>query len=64
MSRHIRHWDDALEEEMYSKQDSLIQRVKTGVDGLDSIINGGLPEKSVTLVSGPPGSGKSIFSFQ
>ncbi len=53
-----------MSEEMYFKQDSIINRVRTGIDGLDSIIDGGLPEKSITLVSGPPGSGKSIFCFQ
>ena len=40
-----------------------LERVKTGVEGLDSIIAGGLPKNSITLVSGPPGSGKSIFCF-
>lgn len=48
----------------YNREDELIKRVKTGISGLDSIIEGGLPEKSITLVSGPPGSGKSIFCFQ
>jgi len=64
MSSHILCWDDYLLEEMLSKQDGLINRVKTGVEGFDDIIDGGLPVKSITLVSGPPGSGKSIFSFQ
>jgi len=41
-----------------------IERVKTGIEGLDSIISGGLPKNSITLVSGPPGGGKSIFCFQ
>lgn len=41
-----------------------MERVKTGVEGLDSIIGGGIPKSSITLVSGPPGSGKSIFCFQ
>lgn len=41
-----------------------MERVKTGIEGLDNIIGGGLPKNSVTLVSGPPGSGKSIFCFQ
>jgi len=41
-----------------------LERIKTGVEGLDSIIGGGLPKNSITLVSGPPGSGKSIFCFQ
>jgi KaiC/GvpD/RAD55 family RecA-like ATPase len=42
----------------------IMERVKTGVIGLDDIINGGLPKQSITLVSGPPGGGKSIFCFQ
>ncbi|PNX49059.1 MAG: hypothetical protein BV457_02550 [Thermoplasmata archaeon M9B1D] len=41
-----------------------MERIKTGVQGLDQIIEGGLPKKSITLVSGPPGGGKSIFCFQ
>jgi KaiC/GvpD/RAD55 family RecA-like ATPase len=41
-----------------------MNRVKTGVEGLDAVIEGGLPNKSITLVSGPPGGGKSIFCFQ
>ena len=41
-----------------------MERIKTGVEGLDSVIDGGLPKKSITLVSGPPGGGKSIFCFQ
>jgi circadian clock protein KaiC len=43
---------------------SSIKRIKTGVPGLDTIIQGGLPKNSITLVSGPPGSGKSIICFQ
>ena len=38
-----------------------IARMHTGVRGLDELISGGLPKDSITLVSGPPGSGKSIF---
>jgi len=41
-----------------------MERTKTGVEGLDSLIEGGLPKESITLVSGPPGGGKSIFCFQ
>jgi len=40
------------------------ERVKTGVNGLDNLIQGGFPKESITLVSGPPGGGKSIFCFQ
>ena len=38
-------------------------RVKSGVAGFDRLVDGGFPEKSVTLVSGSPGTGKSIFAL-
>lgn len=41
-----------------------MERISTGVPGLDSVIAGGLPKNSTTLLSGPPGGGKSIFCFQ
>ncbi len=41
-----------------------MERLKTGIEGLDNIVQGGLPKESITLVSGPPGGGKSIFCFQ
>ncbi len=40
------------------------ERVKTGVPGLDEIISGGIPKGTITLVSGPPGGGKTIFCCQ
>ena len=41
-----------------------MERVKIGIEQLDNLIQGGIPKSSITLVSGPPGSGKSIFCFQ
>lgn len=41
-----------------------IERVKTGVHGLDDLISGGLPKETITLISGPPGSGKTILCSQ
>jgi KaiC/GvpD/RAD55 family RecA-like ATPase len=41
-----------------------IERVKTGIPGLDEMISGGIPKHSITLISGPPGSGKTIFCCQ
>lgn len=38
-----------------------IERIPTGIKGLDDLIEGGLPKGSTTLISGPPGTGKSIF---
>ncbi len=45
-------------------QGTTIQRLKTGVPGVDNLLSGGLPKHTITLVSGPPGSGKSIFCYQ
>lgn len=36
----------------------------TGIRGLDSITDGGLPERRITLVTGGPGSGKTVFAMQ
>ncbi|MFC7097308.1 RAD55 family ATPase [Halobaculum marinum] len=42
----------------------MVDTVPTGVDGLDSILNGGLVEHATVLVSGNPGTGKSLFGIQ
>jgi circadian clock protein KaiC len=39
-------------------------RVPTGILGLDPTIEGGLPKGRSILVTGEPGTGKSIFSLQ
>ncbi len=39
------------------------ERLRTGVAGIDTILNGGLQPRSATLVRGPPGSGKTIFGL-
>lgn len=41
-----------------------VKRVTTGIPGLDNLVDGGLPEGSVTLVSGGAGCGKTLFSSQ
>lgn len=41
-----------------------IARVPTGIHGFDELIGGGLPERSVNLVSGPAGSAKSLLAMQ
>jgi KaiC/GvpD/RAD55 family RecA-like ATPase len=50
-------------EDLLKKQENCVQRVTTGVTNLDPLIQGGFPEKSITLISGSPGAGKSIFCF-
>jgi len=39
------------------------KRVATGIQGLDSILNGGLPKGRIYLVHGGPGTGKTTTSF-
>lgn len=41
-----------------------VQRIPSGIDGLDQLIEGGLPKERTFLVSGATGSGKTIFSMQ
>ena len=38
-------------------------RVATGIEGLDTILGGGLLERQNVLVRGPPGAGKTVFSL-
>ena len=38
-----------------------LQKVPTGIEGLDEITNGGLPKGRPTLVCGGAGSGKTLF---
>jgi KaiC/GvpD/RAD55 family RecA-like ATPase len=40
------------------------KRVATGIPGLDELVGGGFPEGSITMISGPPGIGKSILAMQ
>jgi len=41
-----------------------LKRVKTGIPGMDEILHGGIPERNVVLLSGGPGTGKTIFCQQ
>ncbi|MBI3116864.1 MAG: AAA family ATPase, partial [Thaumarchaeota archaeon] len=39
-----------------------VSRIETGIQGLDSIIEGGLIRGDVHLLAGGPGTGKSILA--
>jgi circadian clock protein KaiC len=41
-----------------------IPKAATGIRGLDAILDGGLPEGRVTLLSGGPGTGKTVLALQ
>lgn len=40
------------------------ERVPTGITGLDALIEGGFPKGRTILVTGEPGTGKTIFALQ
>jgi circadian clock protein KaiC len=52
MGAHVAHVapDDAASEET----------LRTGIEGLDEMLGGGLPDNSTTLIVGAPGSGKTL----
>jgi KaiC/GvpD/RAD55 family RecA-like ATPase len=41
-----------------------MELVQTGIQGVDSILSGGLVENATVLISGNPGTGKSIFGIE
>ncbi|MBU1939621.1 AAA family ATPase [Candidatus Micrarchaeota archaeon] len=42
----------------------VIDRTKSGVPGLDEMMGGGLPKGNLVVLSGDPGSGKTVFCWQ
>jgi circadian clock protein KaiC len=49
---------------MTTNAHTIIEKVKTGIVGFDSIANGGLPKGRTTLVAGTAGSAKTVFAAQ
>ena len=43
---------------------SALNRVETGVPGLDTLTLGGIPEGRATLVTGKSGTGKTVIGLQ
>lgn len=42
----------------------MIERVNSGIPGLDKLIDGGFVKNSVNLISGSTGTGETIFGLQ
>lgn len=40
------------------------ERVKTGIEGFDQLVQGGFPRGSTVLLCGSPGTGKTIFGLE
>ncbi|MCE9531938.1 MAG: AAA family ATPase [Planctomycetes bacterium] len=49
---------------MNSEDRVAIQKLPTGVPGLDEILGGGLPEYSFNIIAGAPGGGKTTLAHQ
>ena len=53
------------ESKIQKKGDTLpVELIKTGVPGLDQVLKGGLRRNSSILITGAPGTGKTIFALQ
>lgn len=44
--------------------DSKVNRVPTGIDGLDTLLYGGVPVGNQVLIAGGPGAGKTLMCFE
>jgi len=42
----------------------VVEKIQTGIPGMDELLYGGIPVRNVVLVCGSPGSGKTIFAQQ
>jgi circadian clock protein KaiC len=40
-----------------------IEKVKTGINGLDDVLDGGIPKGNIVLISGAAGTGKSLLAL-
>lgn len=41
-----------------------MKKISSGIPGLDELLDGGLYERSSTVIAGPPGTGKTTFGVQ
>lgn len=49
---------------MSAQEKVIIRKLATGVQGLDEILGGGLPEFSFNIIAGAPGGGKTTLAHQ
>ncbi|MEN6290868.1 MAG: circadian clock protein KaiC [Methanobacterium sp.] len=51
-------------ENLLNSNESILEKTLTGIEGLDDITGGGLPQGRPTLVCGAAGCGKTIFAME
>jgi circadian clock protein KaiC len=51
-------------ENLLNGDESILEKTITGIEGLDDITSGGLPQGRPTLVCGAAGCGKTIFAME
>jgi len=51
-------------ENLLNSDESILEKTLTGIEGLDDITGGGLPQGRPTLVCGAAGCGKTIFAME
>lgn len=56
--------DDVINDNQIKNNITGKNRVSSGINGLDGLMNGGFPKGNVVLISGTPGTGKTIVCFQ
>ena len=56
--------DNAIIKNETKSNISTTDRLNSGIQGLDELMNGGFPKGSIVLISGTPGTGKTIVCFQ
>lgn len=67
--RVVQPWEETQGFEPQLAKDSLVphlasvRRISSGIERLDKEIGGGLPEGTITMVYGPPKTGKSLFTY-
>ena len=49
---------------MTDKPGAKIRKLTTGIDKLDLVLGGGIPEYSFNIIMGEPGSGKTTLAHQ
>lgn len=50
--------------ESTNHQSSSVEKLQTGIPGLDEVLKGGIPRGSLTLLSGGPGTGKTMIGLE